>query len=136
MSQDVSEPVMRRRRVNPFVALRRAQELAEKVKAKREEAARRLAEAEAEIQRFRRAERSRARAALGGAVIRRWASVIVKSGKEPEAVMSSIADALSDADRKRVLEHLIDEVASLRRREAQESKAPCSPTASDSVTIS
>ena len=125
MSQDVAEPVVRRRRVNPFVALRRAQELAEKARAQREEAARRLAEAEAELQRFRRAERSRARAALGGAVIKRWASAVVSQGKEPEALMSSIADALSDADRKRVLEHLIDEVASLRRRE---SKAPRSST--------
>ena len=126
MSQDVAEPLIRRRRVNPFVALRRAQELAEKAKAQREEAARRLAEAEAEIERFRRVERSRARAALGGAVIKRWASVIVKDGKEPEAVMASIADALSDADRKRVLEHLIDEVASLRRRQARSISVPSS----------
>ena len=126
MSQDVAEPLIRRRRVNPFVALRRAQELAEKAKAQREEAARRLAEAEAEIERFRRVERSRARAALGGAVIKRWASVIVKDGKEPEAVMVSIADALSDADRKRVLEHLIDEVASLRRRQARSISVPSS----------
>ncbi|MFS8807804.1 hypothetical protein NW837_10185 [Synechococcus sp. R6-10] len=124
MSQEVAETVVRRRRVNPFVALRRAQELAEKAKAQREEAARRLAEAEAEIQRFRRVERSRARAALGGAVIARWASLIVKDGKEPEALMSSIADALSDADRKRVLEHLIDEVASLRRRQARSISVP------------
>jgi len=125
MSQEFVESVVKRRRVNPFVALRRAQELAEKARAQREEAARRLAEAEAELQRFRRAERSRARAALGGAVIKRWASAVVSQGKEPEALMSSIADALSDADRKRVLEHLIDEVASLRRRE---SKAPRSST--------
>ena len=126
MSQDVAEPVVRRRRVNPFVALRRAQELAEKARAQREEAARRLAEAEAELQRFRRAERSRARAALGGAVIKRWASAVVSQGKEPEALMSSIADALSDADRKRVLEHLIDEVASLRRRQARSVSVPSS----------
>jgi len=128
MSQDVPQPPVQRRRVDPFVALRRAQELAEKAKAKREEAARRLAEAEAEVQRLRRADRSRARAALGGAVMTRWASVIVREGKEPEAVMASIAGALSDADRKRVLEHLMDEVASLRRRQAQEPKAPRPPS--------
>ena len=126
MSQEFVESVVKRRRVNPFVALRRAQELAEKAKAQREDAARRLAEAEAEIQRFRRAERSRARAALGGALIARWASTIVNHGGEPEALMSSIADALSDADRKRVLEHLIDEVASLRRRQARSISVPSS----------
>lgn len=128
MSQDVSQPPAKPRRVDPFVALRRAQEMAEKAKSKREEAARRLAEAEAEVQRLRRADRSRARAALGGAVMARWAAVIVKEGKEPEAVMASIAGALSDADRKRVLEHLTDEVASVRRRQAQEPKAPRLPT--------